>query len=154
MTYNDKMDEIEEEMLHCEPVQCRVTHEFFGGHYIRTIFMPKGTAVTSMTHNTEHNFFMLTGKVRVIDQFNGVQTLQAPHIGTTTPGTRRLLEIVEDSVWTAAYKTDIIPASDSDTDINEAVDKICDQIIQKRENPLIGGMARNNVILKVIENEN
>jgi len=148
------MDEIEEQMLQCEPVQCRVHHEFFGGYYLREIFMPKGTAITSMMHNTEHNFFILTGKVKVMDENNGIQILEAPYIGVTKMGTRRLLEIIDDCTWVTVHKTDVLPLGDSNSDINNAVDRVCDEIIEKRENKLIGGMARNNTILKVITNEN
>lgn len=152
MTYNDKMDEVEFEMAKGTPVFCRVHHEFYGGCYMRLIFMPKGTGITSMIHKTEHPFFIFTGKVKVLDEQNGIQILEAPYSGITKPGTRRLLEILEDCAWMTVHKTDVVPKSNGQLDIDEAVDKVCDEIIEKRENPLLGGFIRNNTITELIDN--
>lgn len=62
------------------------------------------------------------------------ERLEAPHTGITEPGTRRVLYIEEDCIWTTSHVTDIYPESGSEEDIQKAVDKIEEIIIEKREN--------------------
>jgi len=154
MTTHEKIDALEAMLLNYEPVDCPVTHHFTDGVYTREIFMPKGSFITSMIHKTEHPFFILKGKVRVFNENDGEQILEAPYVGVTKMGTRRVLHILEDCVWCTVHKTNILPLGDSKKEIEDAVDRICDEIIDQRENNLIGGVARNNVITKVITNEN
>lgn len=96
------LDECEAHLLTLPPVDCPVTHSFVPGFYVRTIFMPKGTILASRIHAHRNPFWITKGVVEV--QANGVtETLRAPHIGITEPGTRRLLYIHEDCVWTTFH---------------------------------------------------
>jgi len=80
-------------------VDLPVEHAFFPGLYRRTIFMPAGTLLTSKIHNTKHPYVVLSGRVRVALPGEPAVELTAGHQGTTMPGTRRLLYIVEDCRW-------------------------------------------------------
>ena len=73
-------------------------HLFSPNMYIRQIFMPAGSLLTSMKHKTEHPFVILSGKVRVMDQ-EGVIEYQAPFVGVTKAGTKRVLYTHEDTTW-------------------------------------------------------
>jgi len=73
-------------------------HLFSPNMYIRRIFMPAGSLLTSMKHKTEHPFVILSGKVRVMDQ-EGVIEYQAPFVGITQAGTKRVLYTHEDTTW-------------------------------------------------------
>ena len=77
-------------------VECPLIHRFTPGMYIREIFMPKGTYVISKIHKTEHPFVVTMGRVKVWIEDKGVEEIAAPFVGTTKPGTRRILEISED----------------------------------------------------------
>ncbi len=76
-----------------------VIHRFTPGMYIREIFMPAGSLLTSKIHNTEHPYVISKGKVSVWTGDDGVVTLKAPHTGITKPGTRRVLFTHEDTTW-------------------------------------------------------
>jgi hypothetical protein len=73
-------------------------HLFLHGMYIRKIFMPAGSLLTSMQHKTTHPFVILSGKLRVMDQMEAVE-YEAPFIGVTEAGTKRVLYIHEDTTW-------------------------------------------------------
>lgn len=87
-------------------IEMPITHRFTPHMYIREIYIPKGIYVTSRIHLTEHPFTISKGKVRVKVGENKWITYEAPFTGITLPGTRRLLETLEDTVWTTYHVTD------------------------------------------------
>lgn len=157
-TTDTKIDELEAALLNnCPLIDCPLVHTFVPGMYIRRIFMPKGkynpetgvddiNVVTSMIHKTTHPFFVLSGKVAVFSENDGEQIITAPFHGFTTPGTRRVLRIIESCVWVTCHVTSIQPKDDSDEAILEAADRVLDEIIDMRVNPLIGSVVRQNKI--------
>ena len=85
-----------------------VTHRFTPGLYIREIFMPASvppieTVVTSRIHLTEHPFTVSKGKLKVWQEETGWVYIEAPYTGITKAGTRRLLIIAEDTIWTTYH---------------------------------------------------
>jgi len=99
-----RIDNLEAAMLaELRPVELPVEHQFVPGLYIRTIFMPAGTLLTSKIHKTEHPFVITKGRVSVFIPEEGVVHLEAPHRGITKPGTRRVLYIHEDCTWTTYH---------------------------------------------------
>lgn len=148
----DNIDILEAAMLDCEPIVCPLKHTFIPGFYIREIFMPKGVdgkvnLITSMVHNTFHPFVVLKGKVAVYSDNDGELVIEAPYMGITTPGTRRVLKIIEDTVWITVHATDVVPKDNSEESLEEAANKVADTILQKYENPLFGGHFFNNVFI-------
>ena len=106
-----KVDAIEEAIESLPNQEMPLTHIFTPGLYTRQILMPKGppgslgVLVTSRIHLTEHPFVLSAGVVSVWDDANGWTTLRAPYIGVTKPGTRRILFIHEDAIWTTFHVT-------------------------------------------------
>jgi hypothetical protein len=94
-------------------------HVFTPGLYCRTIFMPKGTLLTSRVHLTEHPFFVLSGLVSVWDDAQGWVTLRQYDRGITKPGTRRILLIHEDCVWMTVHAN-----PDNETDPEKIVESV------------------------------
>jgi hypothetical protein len=97
-----------------EPVDLPLNHIFTrgtpgacGGMYTREIFMPAGAWVVSHIHRTAHPFVVLSGMALVWTQEKGVETLTGGYLGITTPGTRRILYIVQDTVWATFHATDM-----------------------------------------------
>ena len=151
---NKRIDELEAIMLGNFPVvDCPVSHSFTPGLYIRKIFMPAGVTVTSMIHKTIHPFCVMQGKVTVYSENDGIQEIEAPFDGITYPGTRRVLRVHENTVWVTFHPTEIKPKDDSDESIKEAVDLICEEIIDLRPNDLVGGVIRNNEVLQHIKSK-
>lgn len=81
------------------PIELPLVHRFTNGLYTREIFMPKGTLLTSKIHKTRHQFVILKGEVSVIDELGNEVRYQAPYVGITEEGTRRVLYIHEDCLW-------------------------------------------------------
>lgn len=103
----EQLDRIEQLMAEMPPIDCPLVHRFTPGLYIREIFMPAGALITSKIHRTTHPFVISKGRAKVWTQETGWVELTAPHGGITQPGTRRLLYIVEDTVWTTVHRTDL-----------------------------------------------
>lgn len=149
----NKIDQLEKALLdNCETVVCPLIHRFVPGMYIREIFMPQGAIVTSQIHRTTHPFFILKGKVSVFSENDGEQFLEAPYSGITTPNTKRVIKVHEDTVWITCHPTDIQPKNDSEEARLEAVNLIGEQIIEPHINEYLGGQIKNNVITLGIEN--
>lgn len=109
------------------PEFANVEHTFTPGLYTRTIRMAAGAVITSETHRTEHPFVIHQGRCYVFNESAGKWTLlQAPYMGITKPGTRRLLVIVHETVWSTFHPTD-------KTDVAE----IEEEILEPRKNPLL-----------------
>lgn len=149
-TINDKIDELEFRMQDGVPIDCPVNHYFADGMYIREILMPAGSLVTSLIHRTTHPYFVMEGKVSVYSDNDGVQLIQAPFNGITLPDTRRVLYIHENCRWLTCHSTLIMPEGGTKEEIEKAVDLIGNVIIEKRENPLLGGTIINNVLTKTL----
>lgn len=141
---NHSIDELEAVMLDNFPViDCPVTNRFTDGLYVREIFMPAGAFITSKIHKTQHQFFVLKGKAIV--WIDGVeQTIEAPYIGATEPGTRRVLYILKDTIWATSH-----PNPD-----NETLEQLEERIIQKNDNPYLTEDMKKKILgLQNIDNQ-
>jgi len=134
---NKQIDELEKVMLtEFEPIECPVDHIFTPGLYTRQIFMPAGSFITSKIHKTEHPYVVSQGLVSVwIDEGEEI-VIDAPFTGITKPGTRRVLYVWEDTIWTTFH---------ANPD-NENLEQIEQRIIEKHENPLLTEQLKNKMI--------
>jgi hypothetical protein len=127
-TNDEKIDELESLMIENFPlVHCPLNHRFTDGLYVREIFMPAGSLITSKIHKTQHQYFILQGSVSVWIDEGQEQYLEAPYIGVTEPGTRRVLYVWEDCIWATSH-----PNPE-----NETLEQIEERIIEKHDNPLL-----------------
>lgn len=142
---HNRIDELEAEMLkNLPPVDCPVIHTFTPGLYSRQIFMPAGSLATSRIHQTEHQFTISLGSALVKINDHQWERLEAPYNGKTQPGTRRILYIESDCIWTCYHPTDIMPENDSEEAVLIAVGLVEEKIIEKHENYLLNGELVNN----------
>lgn len=135
------IDQMEVELVKLDQVDCPVTHRFTKGMYIREIFIPKGTLLTSMEHKTEHPFVITKGCIAVVSKNEDRIVYNAPYTGITQPNTRRMLYAVEDTVWTTFHVTDKTDPDDVCEDIlnigvNKLLDKNIPQLNNWRKNPI------------------
>ena len=139
LTIEDKMREHPEVMIgDC----CPLKHTFVDGAYVREITMPKGMLLTSKIHKICHPYFILKGDVSVLTE-EGVKRIKAPYSGITQPGTKRVLYMHEETVWTTVHVT-------KETDL----EKIEQEIIAKTydEVPNFNGLQIGDVeILEFIK---
>lgn len=109
------------------PIELPLVHRFTDGIYVREIFMPKGTLLTSKIHKTRHQFMVLKGEVSVLDEQGNEVRITAPHIGITEIGTRRVLFIHEDCIWATVHAN---PNNENEVEIEA-------RIIEPHDNELL-----------------
>ena len=102
LAFEDKLRQVPgaREGDNCAPLR----HTFVDGAYVREIAMPKGMIITSKIHKVEHPYFVMSGDVSVLTE-EGVVRIKAPYQGITKPGTKRVLYMHEDTVWTTVHVT-------------------------------------------------
>lgn len=119
---NEKLDDLEVTMNSMEQKDCPVNHLFVEGAYARQIFMKAGTLIISQIHKTQHFFVVTQGSAMVKINDDKWIKVEAPYYGVTNPGTRRVLYILEDCVWTTYHATTKNNVSD-----------IADEILEKHD---------------------
>jgi hypothetical protein len=136
---DERVDELEHFMVeNYEVIECPLVHRFTPGMYIREIFMPAGSLITSKIHKTEHPYTISKGKVAVSIDGKDWEEFEAPYTGITKPGTRRILYIIEDCIWTTYHVND---------DNCEDLEQIEEKIIEKRENTLLKDIMNKKIEL-------
>lgn len=92
---------------HAVPAEsCPVRHFFAPGSYGREITMPAGLVVIGKIHKHAHVNVLSKGVVHVFTEQDGLQTLRAPLTFVSHPGTKRVVLIEEEAVWTTVHVTD------------------------------------------------
>ena len=122
-------------------IDAPLVHKFTDGMYIREIFMPAGSLWTSKIHKTEHPYVVSYGKVAVSIDADEWYEITAPYTGITTPGTRRVLFILEDCIWTTFHRIDGMKSEFNDLSeekIKEIVEGIEDKILEPHINYITG----------------
>jgi hypothetical protein len=154
---NDNLvDEFEAALVdNFELVDCPLEHLFAPGVYIRSILMEAGQTLTSRIHNTEHAYIVSQGLVNVFVDGEGVVQIKAPAKGITKAGTRRVLHILETTIWSTIHVLPFITGEENSLSEEEKellIAKIDSEIIEQRENKLLGGVTKCNKVIKQISN--
>jgi hypothetical protein len=106
---HQKIDALEAAMLRAvaagevEVRHLPVEHLFLPGLYVRTVFMPAGSQLTSKCHITDHAYAVHTGAALVLIPDSAPVRVVAGHLGVTRAGTRRVLVIEEDCRWSTFH---------------------------------------------------
>ena len=82
-----------------------ITNMFAPGVYLRQMEAATGTIVVSHMHRTEHFLVFLTGSLKSVSE-NGIEVIKAPCVVRTMPGTKRVVEFLEDSVCFTIHATE------------------------------------------------
>ena len=100
----DKMDEVESKIAQSDNLLLfPLIHRFTDGLYVREVHIDGGVLVTSKTHLTQHQFFLLKGKALVWNDEGDAIYIEAPYIGITEANTRRLVYVIEDCIWATCH---------------------------------------------------
>ena len=121
------IDKLEYELSLLPAAELPLDHIFTDGIYIRKIFAPAGTLLTSVHHNTDHPFVLVSGSLDIISN-EGSCSMTGPFMGITNKGTRRAIYINTDVVFFTIHAN---PENIQDPD--ELMEKITIPI----NNPLI-----------------
>ena len=88
------------------PAACPVQHHFAPGAYGREMTLPAGLVVVGKIHKHAHINVISTGRVQVFTEQDGVLELAAPCTFVSSPGTKRVVHVLEETVWTTVHATD------------------------------------------------
>ena len=80
-----------------------IEHFFMEGVYVRKMTMYEGCTVIGAIHKHLHMCFLAEGSIVVADEL-GTTTYIAPCHILATPGIKRVLHAIEDSVWYNIHK--------------------------------------------------
>ena len=140
---DDILDKLEATIIQCEDdiIEIPLVHRFTEDMYIREVFMPANSLCTSRIHTTEHPYVISSGKASVSVDAKEWNEIFAPFTGITKPGTRRIIFVLEDCVWTTfhyikgmkSYFNDL-----SEKEIDKIVDEIENEIFETHINYLTG----------------
>jgi hypothetical protein len=90
--------------------------------YTRSITMEKGALIFSRIHRYEHPFEISAGAAAIWTEETGWKKYSSPCLGVTMPGTRRLLYILEECVFSTFHVTKL---TDPDAIVEEST---CDHM--------------------------
>lgn len=121
INFHDIKD-FESHLMNYPQVEMPLCHRFLDGIYAREIKMDKGTIVTSKIHKTENISIISQGSVLDITEQNNIRLLTAPHTMIVESGTKRILFVLEDTIWTTIHKN-----SENDTDLDILESKIIEE---------------------------
>ena len=89
-----------------------ITHNFADGIYIRQMNMQKDSIVIGAIHKHLHAWFLLTGHITVATE-DKVEDYIAPYYTLSTPGVKRVIHAIEDSIFVNIHKN---PSNTQDID--------------------------------------
>ena len=118
MKSRDEVIDVVENIIANQPqVECPVTHRFTPNMYIREVFVPAGTILTSEIHKEEHPHVLSLGKITMWDGEGGQITVSAPYSGITKANARRVVYVHEDCIFTTFHVTQATNVEDVEKDI-------------------------------------
>ena len=114
----DEVIDVVENIIANQPqVECPLTHRFTPNMYIREVFIPAGTIVTSEIHKKEHPYVVSMGIITLWDGEGGELTISAPYTGITKENTRRVALVHKDCIFTTFHVTDAKTIEEAENDI-------------------------------------
>lgn len=94
-------------------------HTFTEGVYAREMTIPAGSVIVGKIHRHAHLNFIMRGHVSVMTDAGPIE-IRGPYYFVSTPGTKRVVTAMEETVWVTVHIT-------NETDL----EKIEEQIIAK-----------------------
>lgn len=138
---NDLVDAVEKALYeNFNPIIFPLEHNFLPGFYVRTIFMPSGSKLTSQIHRTMHPYHISKGKLLVRNKGKW-DYIEAKYDGWTEPGTRRIIRIIEDTVWTSLHEMPWITGEEENLTKSEKLELVAELekiLAEQRINPKLG----------------
>ncbi len=86
-------------------VELATWHYFADGMYARVLERPAGTVIVGKIHKREHFYIVTKGKVRVVTD-SGSNDYEAGAVVVSSPGTKRAVLALEDSICMTVHRTE------------------------------------------------
>jgi hypothetical protein len=84
-----QIEALQAEILKLPQAEPETHHYFADGMYCRQVFRRAGTVIVGKVHRKEHFFAVIQGRMTVWSEI-GMQTVEAPWIWISKPGTKRV----------------------------------------------------------------
>lgn len=123
---SNKMNELEAALLDYPHVDLPQIHRFQPGGYLREVWIPAGTVLTTRRHLTNHHFVVIEGECDVVTEDGEMKRIKAGDVGFTIAGTRRTIHAISGTRWLTFHVTDLTDP-----------DEIAETITEQAENPFI-----------------
>lgn len=101
----EDIERLQTAMAALPQVELSTRHYFADGLYCRELARPAGTTIVGKVHLREHLYMVLSGIVTVIG-VGTPQTLEAPAILVSAPGTKRAVFAHTDAICCTVHRTD------------------------------------------------
>lgn len=96
---------------------CPVRHHFAPGAYGREMILPAGLVVVGKIHKHAHINVVSSGRVQVFTEHEGTVEIVAPCTFVSSPGTKRVVHVLETTVWTTVHVTDKTDLADIEREV-------------------------------------
>lgn len=134
MKTRDEVIDVVENIIANQPqIECPVIHRFTPNMYIREVFVPAGTILTSEIHKKEHPHVLALGKITMWDGEGGEITVTAPYTGISKANARRVVYVHEDCIFITFHVTDATTVEEAEKDIFVEYDNVLmDENVKKK----------------------
>lgn len=112
------VEKLQAEMSKYPQYEPPTQHIFHGGMYCRQVWRPAGCVIVGKVHKKEHFYMVVSGTV-VVTTDEGVQTLTAPALLCSTPGTKRAVYAETDAICMTIHRVDSTTVEDVESELVE-----------------------------------
>ena len=105
VSMQDRVEQLKLAMFDLPQYEAPTSHIFHGGMYCRQVFRHAGVTIVGKIHKQEHFYMVVSGTVRITTD-EGVQTLDAPFLLCSKPGTRRAVYAVTDALCMTIHRVE------------------------------------------------
>ena len=115
-TFREKIIAVENQLMLLPLVEMELNHSFHGGVYLRTLYAPKGTLMTSYIYRVPQQNLISKGVVSYRSEVLGGK-ITGPAKFCADAGSKRVVYCHTDMVWTTILKTDCTTVEDVEREI-------------------------------------
>lgn len=115
-TFREKIMAVEDQLNLLPYTEYKMTHQFNGGVYLRTLYAPKNTLMTSYIYKKDHHNLISKGVVSYRSEVLGGK-ITGPCSFQAGAGSKRVVFFHTDCVWTTIIATDATNVKDAEKDI-------------------------------------
>ena len=130
----DKINRLEEQLLHVPQLECPVWHFFAPGLYARQMLIMKDTVLVGVVHKTEH-LCVVSGDIEVTTDEGTRRIRDQQRILVSKAGIKRAGYAREDTVWTTVHATE-----------ERDLEKLVEELTESTAAELLGGSKNKQVL--------
>ena len=112
-----RIRELEATLLQLPQQDIEIRHQFSGGMYARSMLAPAGSLITGEIYKKAHYVALAFGRVTVVTETEGAQHFKAPAMWAAPAGTKRVILVLEDTLWTTIVATEALTPEEAMADV-------------------------------------